>query len=41
MTQAEDEKPPILKSWRQVYALVLITEAVILIFLYLFTRYFK
>ncbi len=38
-TPAEDEdKPPILKSWNQLYLLVLIMHALIITIFYLFTQ---
>ena len=36
----EEEDPPILGSWKNVYALVIGVLAVMIIFFYLFTRYF-
>ncbi len=41
MTEQKEEKPPFLKNWRNVYLLVIVTEAVIIITLYFFTLYFK
>lgn len=37
----EEEKTPILKSWGNVYALVIGTLAGIIVLLYCFTTYFK
>jgi len=37
----EDENPPILKTWRNVYTLVIVVEMVVVLFLYFFTQYFK
>jgi hypothetical protein len=37
----EEEKSPILKSWRNVYALVIGALIAMIIFLYFFTGYFK
>lgn len=34
----EDDKPPILKSWNQLYVLVLIMHALIITLFYLFTQ---
>lgn len=33
-----DEQPPILSSWNQIYAIVLILHAIILVLFYLFTH---
>ena len=41
MNNEENEKAPILKTWRNVYALVVVVEVVVVISLYFFTRYFK
>lgn len=41
MTNKENENAPILKTWRNVYTLVIVVEAVVIISLYFFTRYFK
>ncbi len=40
MTDTE-EKPPILKTWKNVYLLVIGTLVVIIVSLYLFTQYYK
>jgi hypothetical protein len=40
MQEEKEEPSPILKSWRNVYLLVIGTEAVIIVLLYLLTRYF-
>ena len=37
-TEEEEDKPPILKSWNQLYALVLILHALIITIFYLFTQ---
>lgn len=37
----EEERPPFLKSWKQVYLLVISTEVLIILLLYTFTQYFK
>ncbi len=34
----EDERPPVFRTWNQVYAFVLILHAVIIALFYLFTR---
>lgn len=33
-----DERPPVLSSWNQIYAIVLILHALIILFFYLFTH---
>jgi hypothetical protein len=37
----EEEKPPILNSWRNLYALVIGVLVVIIVLLYCFTQYFQ
>ena len=37
-TELDEERPPILKSWNQMYALVLILHAIIITLFYLFTQ---
>ncbi len=37
----EDEPPPILGSWRNLYAIVLGWLALLIVVFYLFTRYFS
>lgn len=37
----EKEKPPFLKTWKNVYLLVIAVELLIVLFLYAFTQYFK
>jgi hypothetical protein len=37
----EQDKPPILKTWNNVYLLVTAVLVVLIIFFYLFTRYFE
>ena len=39
--QEEEEKPPILGSWKNIYALVIGVLAVVIISLYIFTKYFE
>jgi hypothetical protein len=39
--EEKDEKPPFLKTWRNVYALVIGTLVVLIILFYLFTKYFE
>ncbi len=34
----EDEQPPFLNSWNQIYAMVLIIHAVLIFLFYLFTE---
>lgn len=41
MKETSDEKPPILKSWRNVYILVVLVEIIVIVFLYFFTLYFR
>lgn len=36
-----EEKPPILKSWRNVYAFVIGNLLVVIVLFYLFTKYFE
>lgn len=37
----EEEKPPILKSWRNLYLLVIGAHVLVIALLYLFTNTFK
>lgn len=37
----EEERSPILKTWRNVYILVVAVLVVLIIFFYLFTKYFE
>jgi hypothetical protein len=37
----EEEKPPFLKSWRNVYLLVVLVLVVQIVVYYLFTKYFE
>lgn len=39
--EPENESPPFLKNWRNVYVLVIAVEVVIIVALYFFTQYFK
>ncbi len=39
--QENEEKPPFLKSWVNVYALVAGTLIVLMVLFYLFSEYFK
>ena len=41
MKNQEEEKSPILKSWRNVYALVIGVLIVVIISLYFFTKHYK
>jgi len=41
MKNQEEEKSPILKSWRNVYALVVGVLIAVIISLYFFTQYYK
>jgi hypothetical protein len=41
MKNQEEEKSPILKSWRNVYALVIGVLIAVIISLYFFTQYYK
>jgi len=36
-----DEKPPVLKSWKQVYTVVFLNLVVLIILFYLFTKIFS
>ena len=38
--KVEQEKPPLLSSWKQLYALVLLNLAVLIVLFYLFTKAF-
>ncbi len=38
---SKDEKPPILSSWKNIYFLVLLSLAVVIIFLYFFSEAFQ
>jgi hypothetical protein len=40
MQEEKEEPSPILKKWRNVYFLVIGTEAVVIILLYMLTQYF-
>ncbi|MFX3625727.1 MAG: hypothetical protein ACN6I4_00040 [bacterium] len=37
----QEEKPPILGTWRNVYTLVIGTLVVLILLFYLFTQYYK
>lgn len=37
----EDEKPPLLKTWKNLYILVTVTLIVIVVLLYFFTKHFS
>jgi hypothetical protein len=39
--EENNEKPPFLNSWRNVYALVIGTLVVLMILFYLFTKHFE
>lgn len=39
--EEESEHPPFLKTWKNVYLLVLGVEVILILALYLFTAYFK
>lgn len=41
MQETEDEKSPILGTWRNVYTVVIVVEIIVVAFLYFFTQYFK
>lgn len=41
MSDNGNEKPPLLKNWTNVYALVIGVEVIVILFLYFFTQYFK
>ena len=39
--RADEEPPPILGSWKRLYALVLLNLAALILLFWLFTRWFK
>jgi hypothetical protein len=41
MEKQEEEKSPILKSWRNVYALVIGVLVAVIVSLYFFTQHYK
>jgi hypothetical protein len=41
MNKLEEEKSPILKSWRNVYALVIVVLVAVIVSLYFFTQQYK
>jgi uncharacterized membrane protein YgaE (UPF0421/DUF939 family) len=41
MNKLEEEKSPILKSWRNVYALVIGVLIAVIVSLYFFTQHYK
>lgn len=41
MENQEEEKSPILKSWRNVYALVISVLVAVIVLLYFFTEHYK
>jgi hypothetical protein len=36
-----DEKPPILKTWNNIYSLVFLNLVILIIFFYIFTKVFE
>jgi hypothetical protein len=36
-----EEKPPILKTWKNLYALVIVVLVILMVVFYLFTKHFK
>lgn len=40
-TDEDQEKPPLLSSWKRLYAVVLLNLAFLIILFYLFTKAFK
>jgi uncharacterized protein YpmS len=36
-----EEKPPILKTWKNLYALVIAVLVILIVVFYLFTKHFK
>lgn len=40
-TGTEEEKPPILKTWNNIYTLVFLNLVVLIIFFYIFTKVFE
>ena len=39
--QVEEDKPPIFRSWNQLYAFVLVMHAIIILLFYLFTHHYS
>lgn len=39
--EAEEEKPPVFKSWNKLYIFVLAQTAILILFFYIFTRFFR
>jgi hypothetical protein len=39
--QNEEEKPPILKTWNNIYTLVFLNLVILIIFFYIFTKVFE
>jgi len=39
--EIEEEKPPVLSSWKQIYAIVFLNLIVMIILFYIFTRLFS
>lgn len=37
----EEEKPPFLNEWKNIYAFIAVVLAIIIILLYFFTKYFE
>ncbi|MEM9888609.1 MAG: hypothetical protein AAF849_22120 [Bacteroidota bacterium] len=40
-TTAQEDRPPILKTWNQLYWIVLILHALVIAAFYLFTEFYK
>jgi hypothetical protein len=39
--ETEEEKPPILKTWNNIYTLVFLNLVILIIFFYIFTKVFE
>ena len=37
----EEEKPPVLKTWNNIYSLVFLNLVILIIFFYIFTKVFE
>lgn len=40
-TDYEEEKPPVLKTWNNIYTLVFLNLVILIIFFYIFTKVFE
>jgi len=41
ITGTEEEKPPVLKTWNNIYSLVFLNLVILIIFFYIFTKVFE